>query len=661
VPAVGTTVTLAAGPTYVAYTNLVGGLDRPRGPIETGATQALTATPVAPVCGTEVSNLPVVPASPEEYHYFIETYIKEAPTVDPVGPVSLPAGLIEHLKKDPRITSIFNGSDIATCTVAPSSTVIISFPAPVQPTSARTMLTVPHGTPVPSRFTGSHPGVVPVPTKTTETYISKTYESTSQHVTRQGCLRCSTAQPAPPVPTDNGEASKNNDYQTKKPNDPPNPPNPQKPEDPALQTKYNGQVITIGGSGVPVRPAQPTEPGRPNDPNRPNPNIIIGSDTLTPGQSTTINGVVVVVPTQPGATNIVVGGSTVAIAPGPTGPPVLTVGQNTVTANSQGQFVVGTQTLTPGGPAITVDGSTLSLGPSGSIAIVNGVTQTLGNAPFATGAPVITVGGRTVSATVVGGSTQFVLAPGQTLTPGGVLTLDGTTFSMPSDGSGSTVVVNGVTSTLNAAGLPVVTLNGNAITASVVGGTTAFVLGPGQTLTPGGVITVSGTTFSMPASASGSVVVINGVTSTLGQPPITAAAALTIDGKTYSATVRDGTTEYVLGPGTTLKPGEAITVSGTTYSLDSKGTALVINGKTSTIPKTPASNSASTTRSSDSQTTSPSSSSEASTSQRHPGNFIASGIGISSKGAASNVRIGRLEKMVEGTIMGIAGWLLMIL
>ncbi|KAF2798913.1 hypothetical protein K505DRAFT_232217, partial [Melanomma pulvis-pyrius CBS 109.77] len=259
---------------------------------------------------------------------------------------------------------------------------------------------------------------------------------------------------------------------------------------------------------------------------------------------------------------------------------------------------------------------------------------------------------QTISATVVGGSTLFVLAPGQTLTAGGVLTVDGTTYSMPADGSGSTIVVNGVTSTLDAP---------------------AFILGPGQTLMPGGVITISGTTYSMPASASGTLVVINGVTTTLGQAPITAAAALTIDGKTYSATVRDGTTEYVLGPGTTLKPGESITVSGTTYFLDPKGTALVVNGKTSSIPKVPASNSATTTRSASrsksttsgsSISSSGSSSSESSsstTNERAPGNFIASGIGISKTGGAVVGRGEGLDKWGEGVIIGMAGWLLMLL
>jgi hypothetical protein len=159
----------------------------------------------------------------------------------------------------------------------------------------------------------------------------------------------------------------------------------------------------------------------------------------------------------------------------------------------------------------------------------------------------------------------------------------------------------------------------------------------------------------MPGPGSGSVVLINGVTSTLAQGPVTSSPALTINGQTYSATVRDGTTEYVLGESTTLKPGEAITISGTTYSLEPKGTALIVNGQTSSIPKAPVSNSATTTKSA-----SKSDSTETISSQREPGNFIASGIGISDKAGSANSRRGGLDVWIEGIIVALAGWVLLL-
>ncbi|KAF2177239.1 hypothetical protein K469DRAFT_697438 [Zopfia rhizophila CBS 207.26] len=663
VPTPSVTLTFEPGSTYVAYTRLYGGLDFQPTPTDSEApvmTGTLDISDPEPTCEADVSFLYVWPGAAEEYSLFIQTYTN-APGNSGDSPVSLPPAAIQYLSKHPEIQSVFNGSDIATCTQRPTLTTSIS----TELTSVFQTI----GTKPPPR--PSQPASIQFPPESSAPDRSAPFD-TPKPTSTPGYLRTPKPNPEPsPGPG---------------PNSPPNPPNPpQSPDIPAViasilndpkftpapQPPPNNpeQSIAIGNTVVPVHPViqNPQNPQNPqNQQNPQNPGIVIGSQTLAPGQATTINGVVVSVPNG-GGPSVVVGGTTIGVNPAaPTGPAVLTVGGNTITANPQGQFVVGSQTLTPGGPAIIVDGSTLSLGPSGTIAVVNGVTQTLANAPFITGPPALTINGQIIPATVRNGVTQFVVGPGQTLTPGGVIVVGGTTYSMPDDGSGSTIVVNGVTQTLNNAfGLPVLTLNGQSlIPATVVGGTTMWVVGPGQTLTPGGVIVVSGTTFSMPATASGSVVVINGVTSTLGQGPITAAPALTINGKTYSATVVDGTTQYILGPGTTLKPGEAITIDGTTYSLDPKGTALIINGKTSSIPKTPASNSATTTGSgSMSESTSRSSSrssSRSTTSARDAGNFIASGIGITSK-KGDAIRVGGLDKWAEGVVIGIAGWLLMLL
>jgi hypothetical protein len=679
------------------YTEIWGGLEHNTTETEVVNTNFFTALLAEPTCDADVSQInwkDVRPTRTEDWSSFIKTYTKGGPEDDNSTPLPLPPSMIEFLKLDKDMQIIFSGSDLATCTLH-STTRVDGFPT-TYPSAPWVSMSPP-----PPEATRTVPVTVPISlnpptTVVTGTYLSTTYESTSTHITRQGCLRCDTTPiyiPPPTLPTNPAEPSVNDRPESHKDNlpiqtpdmpgiissilndlksnqDKPKPTDPNRNENPPKPTDP-GRTITIGDSVIQIHPAQPTLPNDPKEQETPksqNPGVVIGSETLTAGQTTTINGVEIVVPTDGRGSSLVVGGTTIAVNPAPTGPLVLTVGDSTVTANTQGQFVVGTQTLTPEGPAITVDGSTLSLGPSGTIAIVNGITQTLGTAPFETGAPVLTINGQTISATVVDGSTQFVLGTDQTLTEGGVLTVDGTTFSMPVDGSGSTIVVNGVTSTLDAPGLPILTLKNEMITASVAGGTTAFVLGPGQTLIPGGVVIISGTTYSMPASASGSVIIINGVTSTLGQAPITTEAALTIDGKTYSATVRDGTTEYVLGPGTTLKHGEAITVSGTTYSLDDKGIALVINGKTSSMSKVPASNSATTTRSgTKSQSTSGGSSSSTSvsesltTSERAPGNFIASGIGITNTGGAIVARGEGLDKWVEGVVMGMAGWVLLLL
>jgi hypothetical protein len=62
----------------------------------------------------------------------------------------------------------------------------------------------------------------------------------------------------------------------------------------------------------------------------------------------------------------------------PTGA-VLVLGSTTLTANSASQFTFGTQTLAPGGPAVTVAGVTLSLPVGdGDVVVVDGATMTAG-------------------------------------------------------------------------------------------------------------------------------------------------------------------------------------------------------------------------------------------------------------------------------------------
>jgi hypothetical protein len=660
-PTPGVYLTVDAGPTYVIYQDLWGGLDKSVSSYYSFIQQTLNTCAAAP---TKLKNW--APARTEDWSYFVETHTQKLPNATVTNmPTPLPAGLLQYLQGNLAIRSQFQGSNIATCTTGASHGIVGTTPHKTGPLNTFLPQPTPAVPEIPppdnSRTEATQPVFTTIPpfmSITTGTFLSTTYASTSTHVTRQGCLRCQDTYKAPqPTPDDPKVSNKNlddpkptPDPNTLQPSDKPN--DPSKPDD--NPNEQRPPVVTIGDNTYTVRPIQPTPaPDRPNEQNQPPPVVVIGTQTLTQGQSTNINGVPVIVPSDGGGTRIVVGGTTVAVNNYPTIAPILTVGQNTITANPQGQFIVGTQTLKPGGPAITVDGSTLSLGPSGTIAIVNGVTQTLANVPIVTGAPAITVGGRVVSATLVGGTSQFVLGD-KTLVPGSAITVDGTTYSMPVDGRGTEIVVNGATSTLQP-GQSVLTLGKQGITATIKDGTTAYVFGAGQTLTPGGVLTISGTTFSMPVSASGSVVVINGVTSTIGNGPVTA-AALTINGKTYTPNVRDGTTEYVFAPGTTLRPGESVTISGTTYSLDKQGTALVINGQTSTIPRTPANNSASTT-----------SSARSSTSARDFGNFVWSGIGggaggsSSSRAGGASIHLGGFDRWVESLVVGIAGWTLALL
>ncbi|KAG4033366.1 hypothetical protein MFRU_005g03760 [Monilinia fructicola] len=120
-------------------------------------------------------------------------------------------------------------------------------------------------------------------------------------------------------------------------------------------------------------------------------------------------------------------GSTIITLPASTAPPlssgVIVIGSSTYTKNSASGIIIGSQTLKPGS-VITVDGSTLSLSPTGNAVVVNAnsgfVTQT---ASLASVVP--------VSSLVIGG---------QTLTAGGTVTEGGDILSLAAGGTGIVVV-----------------------------------------------------------------------------------------------------------------------------------------------------------------------------------------------------------------------------
>lgn len=153
---------------------------------------------------------------------------------------------------------------------------------------------------------------------------------------------------------------------------------------------------------------------------------------------------------------------------------------------------------TPGGTVAVIAGSTESLSPTNSPAVAN---------PADPGAAeVLTIGGSTYT----GNSESGFVVDGQTLAPGRQITVSGTTVSL--DAGGSFAVVGGSTENLGAT----ITGAGNAEPTIVFGGSTysansatQFVI-DGQTLTPNGQITISGTPISLELGAS--TAVVGGVT-----------------------------------------------------------------------------------------------------------------------------------------------------
>ena len=306
-------------------------------------------------------------------------------------------------------------------------------------------------------------------------------------------------------------------------------------------------VLTIGGEPVTADSSS---------------HFVIGSQTLAPGGVITVSGTPISIGSSSGFA--VIGSNTQAIAgaPAPTAPPaVLTFNGQSVTANSNSQFVVGAQTLTPGGPAIIVSGTRLSVGPSGSVAVVGFSTQTLitpspGVIPFA---------GASITEN---SASQFIIG-GQTLTPGGVITVSGTPISLPT--SGSSVVIGSSTLALGTAapGPQAFTFDGGTFVAN---SQSDYII-DGQTLTPGGAITVSGTPISLPYQGS---FVIEGSQTIPLQTALPGPEPITFDGSTFTA---DSMSDYVID-GQTLTPGGVITVDGTPISLAADPTDVVVGTST---------------------------------------------------------------------------------
>ncbi|KAF3038560.1 hypothetical protein E8E11_005151 [Didymella keratinophila] len=354
--------------------------------------------------------------------------------------------------------------------------------------------------------------------------------------------------------------------------------------------------------------------------------VVIGSQTLKPGgPAVTVGNTAVAL--APSATAIVVGGTSLPLPQDvrPGNQHVIgNFGTHPVVVGPSSVVTIGTQTLQPGGPVITIGpGTVISLPPSGTALIVGGTTSILPQvpnpAPQAVAPPVLTIGSTTP---IPNAATQFFIGPSQTLTPGGTVLVDGVKVSL--EPSAVFVVIGGSTHILPTPGVTSPQIV-NAQPELVFGGTTFTALpsssrpntapgkrpgtpgspqaqaqeiqneaGPvfvisGQTLSPGGVpITVSGSTLSL--APSGAFLVIDGSTTTLAASTPRAAAAAAAHVTPPPLIIGNGIFRPLPGSGTTyqigtamLTPGGSVVVAGTTISLAVGATAIVINGVTTTL------------------------------------------------------------------------------
>ncbi|KAF2850929.1 hypothetical protein T440DRAFT_478825 [Plenodomus tracheiphilus IPT5] len=192
--------------------------------------------------------------------------------------------------------------------------------------------------------------------------------------------------------------------------------------------------------------------------------VIGGSMTVTPGQTVTVGDAPIAIQTSEGHMEAVLGTTIIALQPDGTSsqyannpqitdapvlrPPVVVIGTETITPNEQTQYVIADQTLAPGGPALTISRTTLSLAPSATALVINGETSSLTpllGKVYTTVAPAaLTFSNRVYTANRAG---YIILGPGTTLIPGGyAVTVDGTTLSL--EHSGTAVIVQGTTRAL---------------------------------------------------------------------------------------------------------------------------------------------------------------------------------------------------------------------
>ena len=327
--------------------------------------------------------------------------------------------------------------------------------------------------------------------------------------------------------------------------------------------------VVIGGSTIALQPAAaaplPTVAGQPIQ-TAANGNIVIpGITTLSPGaNAATISGTVISVISN--GAGLVVGGTTVALpAGGPTALPTV-AGQQIQVAPNGNIILSGGTTISAGGSAVTLSGTAVSVLPNGAGVVIGTSTIAL---PVGASSPLSTVGGQQLQR----GPDGSIIIPGViTVSPGGApATISGTAISVASNGA--SVIVGGSTVPLGPTVTPIpsITFGGSTITAN---SKTQLVIA-GQTLSPGSIITVSGTPISLAPGASS--VVIGGTTFSLSPT----AAAKPLPSLTFGgSTITENTKSQFVIAGQTLSPGSAITISGTVISLAPDASDVVIGGST---------------------------------------------------------------------------------
>ena len=245
-------------------------------------------------------------------------------------------------------------------------------------------------------------------------------------------------------------------------------------------------ALLIGSSALPIHPV---------------PFSTLDGHGLAPDGST------LVIPEAPislvgGAVSFQVGASSLPNFP----PPAFTFADSMYTEILNVGFIIGTQILVPGGPAITISGTPISLNPQATALVIGSSTLPIDPVPFIT--PIS-------SAPLDSHALAFVIGT-QTLVPGGpAITISNAPLSLAAE----TARLQDSPSSLRTILPPVLMLAGSVYTEIP---TIGFIIGA-QTLVPGGsAIIVDGTRLSLAPGATeiiiGSKTEFFQSTPTLGSP-----------------------------------------------------------------------------------------------------------------------------------------------
>ena len=294
----------------------------------------------------------------------------------------------------------------------------------------------------------------------------------------------------------------------------------------------------------------------------PGTDLVVGTQISSPGApAVTISGTPVSIAI--GKTAIVVGSSTKTLLAAPT-QDVVMAGIFTFNLGSGLDLVIGTQTIEPGAPAVTISGTPVSLPVDSTAVVIDGSTSQLSGPTIAPA--VVDINGLSFTAHV----RSAYVAGSRPLLPGEpAINIHGTSVSLAVSATavviaGSTVPLIGPTTAP-----AVLAIHGNTYTA--ISGS-SFPVGS-QILIPGRpAITVSGTPVSLPLDAT--AVVIGDSTVPIREPTSTP-AVLTINGQSFEQLPGS---KLLINSQTLIPGGPGIAISGTPFSLPLDATAVVIGG-----------------------------------------------------------------------------------